>query len=209
MNVFKLCILSCFMLTQKFLEIFTPMIDKYGILISFLGGFVTGESVIIALAFLSATGFIPIWYVLVFSTLGMYLSDFIPFTIGRFRIFEKFTKKELISKRLKQAEDTLQKYTKNNLFLILLYTKFIYGMSIPALIYLGFKKTPYSKFGFSNVLVNLIFVPFIVLIGWLSGRGFSFITKIFQNMRFAIFLLIVLIIILFFVRKWVSQKLIK
>ena len=62
-----------------------PFLKDYGILASFLGGFITGESGILSLSFLSANGFIPVWYVLVFCTLGMYLSDFIPLTIGRFK----------------------------------------------------------------------------------------------------------------------------
>ena len=191
------------------LESILPLIGQYGKTISFFGGFVTGESVIVTLAFLSAQGVLPLWQVLIFCTLGMYSSDFIPFTIGRLRFFRKLLEREKFAKRVEKVEYYLQKHTKNNLFLILLYTKIIYGASIPALIYLGAKKTPYSKFAYYNLFVELLFVPGIVLIGWLTGKGFTLATKIFESARIAILLLIVLIILLYLIRKWESQRLIK
>jgi|SRR3989338_5379036 len=186
-----------------------PFLKDYGIIISFLGGFVTGESGILSLSFLSANGFIPLWYVLIFSTLGMYLSDFVPFTIGRFKFLRDIFEGKRFSKHLKKAEKIMNKYTKNNLFLIILYAKFTYGASIPVLLYLGHKKTSYKKFAFYNIFVELIFVPLLVFIGWYAGKGFNLFLIIFKNIKFAIFILIVLIIFLFFLRKWVNQRLIK
>ena len=191
------------------LENLLPLISQYGKTISFFGGFITGESIIVTLAFLSAQGVLPLWQVLVFCTLGMYLSDFVPLTIGRFKFFRKLLEREKFVRRVEKIEYHIQKYTKNNLFLILLYTKIIYGASIPALVYLGAKKTPYSKFAFYNFFVEIIFVPVVVLIGWLTGKGFSLATRIFESIRIAILLLIILIIILYFIRRWESQKLIK
>ncbi len=190
------------------IEYFLPFLNEHGIIISFLAGFITGETVIVSLAFLAATGVLPLWYVLVFCTLGMYFSDFVPFIIGRLGIFRKLFRGKTF-KRTKKVEDVFLRYTKNNLFLALFYTKFIYGASIPALIYLGHKKTSYSKFAFYNIFVELIFVPLVVLIGWLSGKGFIISKTIFRDVRIGIFLVIVLFIVLFFVRKWINQLLIK
>jgi len=190
-------------------EVILTFLNAHGIITSFFGGFITGESIIITLAFLSAQGFLPLWQVLVFCTLGMYLSDFIPLTVGRFKFFRKLLEREKFARRVEKIEYHLQKYTKNNLFLILLYTKFIYGASIPALVYLGAKKTSYSKFSFYDFLVEIIFVPIVVLIGWFSGKGFIFAKNIFRDIRIAIFLLIIFIILFIFVRKWWNQRLIK
>jgi len=189
-------------------EVILQFIKEYGILISFLGGFITGESIILFLSFLSANGLIPIWYILVFSTLGMFLSDFIPFTFGKFKFIRRLLKKK-ISTHEKKIEEALMKYARNNLFLTLLYSKFIYGISIPVLIYLGYKKTPYSKFIWTNLLVEIIFVPIIVYLGFLAGKGFRFVLIIFDNMRIAILSLIIFIILLIYIRKWIDQKFMK
>lgn len=191
------------------IELILPLLDKYGIIISFLAGFITGESIIIPLAFLSANDALPLWYIVIFSTLGMYLSDFIPFSIGKIKYFRDIWEKESTSKKAKIMEEKLQKYTKNNIFLTILYTKFIYGLSIPALIYLGSKKTKYSKFAFYNMLVEILFVPLLISIGWLSGKGFKSAKIIFRDVRIAIFLIIILAIVWILFRKWWSNRLTK
>jgi len=191
------------------IEAILPFLETHGIMISFLGGFVSGESIIMTLAFLSANGLIPLWYVLVFCTLGMYLSDFIPFLFGRLKFVKNLMEKERFARRIEKVEDILLKFTKNNLFLTLLYTKVIYGASIPALIYLGSKKTSKSKFAVNNLLVELIFVPAVVSVGWLSGKGFSSAITILKDIKIGIFLLVVLIIVLYSLRKWVNNKLIR
>lgn len=185
-----------------------PFVKAHGIMVSLLGGFITGEAVIISLAFLSGAGVLPVWYLLVFCTIGMYFSDFVPFTIGRFRFFRNLLEKEKFVRHVERLEDLLRKYTRNNLFLILMYTKVIYGASIPALVYLGSKKTPYSKFAIYNIFVEIIFVPIVVLVGWLAGRGFNVVTTIFDDIRIGIFLLLVFVVILYFVRKWMNKELI-
>lgn len=193
---------------NSIMQAILPYIGAHGIIVSFLAGFITGETIILTLAFLSGTGIIPFWYVLVFGTLGMYLSDFVPFTFGRFKFFRNIFKGRT-GKRAKKFEERFLKYTKNNLFLTLLYTKFIYGASIPALVYLGYKKTSYARFAFYNAFVELIFIPLVVLVGWLSGKGFAISRTIFRDIRIAIFLLVILIIIFYFIRKWIDQKLMR
>lgn len=195
-------------ITQEVLSYLLPYISQHGIIISFLIGFITGETFIIILAFLSATGTIPLWYVVIFCTLGMYLSDFVPFTIGKSRLLSRLFKVKN-KKATKKLEDKFLKYTHNNLFLALFYTKFIYGLSIPALIYFGHKGVSYKKFALYNVGVELIFVPIVVSVGWLAGKGFTYFLTAFRNIKLAIFLLIFLIIIVYFIRTWLDKRLIK
>jgi len=190
------------------IEYILPFVKNHGILISFFGGFITGETFIIVLAFLSANGVLPLWYVLVFCTLGMYLSDFVPFTIGKLKFWKRLIGEE-VSDRARDIENTFLKYTRNNLFLTLFYTKFIYGLSIPALIYLGYKKVSYKKFALYNLGVEIIFVPIVILIGWFSGKGFTIARTIFKDIRIAIFLLIFFMIIFSLIRKWIDKRLIK
>ena len=184
-------------------------LKAHSIILSFFGGFITGETVIVSLAFLSAQGTLPLFDVLVFSTLGMYLSSFIPFLVGRFKFFQNLWEKEKFVKKVEKIEDNFKRYTHNNIFLMLLYTKFFYGASIPALLYLGSKKTSIKKFAFYDFLVELTFVPIVVLVGWLAGKGFKAATEVFHNIRIGIFLLIVLIVVIYQARKWLTHRLMK
>jgi membrane protein DedA with SNARE-associated domain len=184
-------------------------INSHGVLLSFLGGFFTGETVIISLGFLSGSGLLPLWQVLIFCTLGMYLSDFIPFALGRIKFFVKLLSRERFSERAKRIEDKLLSYTRNNLFLTLLYTKFIYGASIPTLIYLGSRKKALTKFIYYDLLVEIIFVPIVVFIGWLSGKGFGLATMIFSDLRVLIPILLLIISAISLFIRWINKIVMK
>lgn len=188
------------------IETILPYLSKYSILISFLGGFVTGESIIIGLAFLSATGTLPIWNVIIFCTLGMFLSDFIPFTIGRHKWFVKTLWGKKFFQNIKNVEKIVHKYAKHNLFFVLIVTKFVYGTSIPTLLYLGSKKITYRRFLINDFLAVIIFVPVIILIGWSAGKGYNFATNIFNDLRIALLIMVILIILYRVIRKWIDLK---
>jgi len=195
------------MIEDSFTLIVLDFLQKYGILTAFLGGFVTGESVIITLAFLSANGYIPLWWILVFSTLGLFLSDFIPFFIGRLRIFKKFTKYKRFAPIFKRIDLVNRKFSKDRLFLTLLYGKFIYGLSIPVIMYFSSKKVSLKKFIINDFFVVVIYMFFIVSIGYFAGKGFNLLLEIFRSLRIALLFLILLIIIIYLLRKWMSIRL--
>ena len=62
-------------------DILVILLKDYPIWISFMGGLFGGEATIIALSFLSVNGFMPLWTIIVFSTFGLIISDFILFSI--------------------------------------------------------------------------------------------------------------------------------
>jgi len=190
-------------------ELVVQFLDKHSIIIPFLVGFITGESFIIPLAFLSASGLINLWKVLVFCTLGMFFSEFIPFTIGRIPSVRNFFEKMMVSEKTKKIEKKIHKNLIKRPFLTLLSAKFIYGLSIPTIIYFGYKKVHYYKFAVYAFLVNLIFAPLIVLVGWFGGKQFTSLISLFEDMRIALLILIILLVLFFYLQKWLSHKLMK
>jgi hypothetical protein len=49
----------------------------------------------------------------------------------------------------------------------------------------------------------------VVLVGWFSGKGFSIVTKVFENINLAVSLVVLLIIIIFLFRLGTDLWLIK
>src|SRR3989344_7463681 len=122
------------------------LLGEYPILISFVAGLFGGEATILTLAFLSINGLMPIWTILVFSTLGLIISDLALFLFGRLKFIRNIKQLERHYKTFKKIDSIIIKISRDSVFLVLLYAKFIYGISIPALIYLGIKKSSISKF---------------------------------------------------------------
>jgi len=189
-------------------EYLFPFFEKYGILISFLGGLFGGETAIISLSFLSANGLFPLWWILVFTTIGEFISDIFVFLIGRMHFISNLTKLEKSFKVYRRIDKIIVKLSRDNIFLVILYGKFIYGASIFGLLYLGIKKKNIIEFLIADFIVVCMWIIILVTIGWLGGHGFNFIITIFNNIKIAIFLLLLFVLILISFQKWLNKKLI-
>ena len=90
--------------------------------------------------------------------------------------------------------------------MLLVFTKFFYGFAIPTLIYLGMKKTSFKKLAINDFFVVLIYMIFVVGVGWLAGKGFKLFLAIFQSLQMAVFFLVIFIIFLVVLKKWLSIR---
>jgi len=184
------------------------LFGNYPILISFFAGLFGGELTLISLGFIAETGYITLWNIIIFTTLGLIISDTVLFLIGRIHYVRNIKQLERFSPHFKKIDSFIIKLSRNNLFLVIFYAKFIYGASIPTLIYLGMKKTSTSKFVFYISVVNMFFLTLFIVIGVLWAKGFFFIIDYFRNIQLAFSLLVLIIILLFIVKKWLKTKLI-
>lgn len=180
----------------------------YGFLISFLGGLIGGESVMISLSFFWATGYLKLFDILIFALLGAILCDIIIFYIGG----TKYISRIIISKKVSFIYIKIDKFIEEtihrNVFLLLLITRFIYLASPVAIAYLGTKKIKFRVFIISDLIVTLIWIVPMMAIGYSLGKGFSFAYSFFQNIYISLSLLIIIIILLTIFRKWITKKLI-
>jgi membrane protein DedA with SNARE-associated domain len=191
------------------IENFILIFGDYGVLITFLGGLIGGEEAIITLAFLSAAGLFPLWWIVVFSTIGVYLSDIIILFIGRSNLINNFQRLEKYSKVYQKIDYLIVKISKKNLFLTLLYTKFLYGTRVLTLIYLGIKKVKLTKFLIYDFIVVCIWIIPIILVGWLGGSSFRVVINVFKKIELTIILVIIFIILIILIRTWIKTKLLK
>jgi membrane protein DedA with SNARE-associated domain len=186
-----------------------PFFSNYGIFILLLSGILGGEEVIISLVFLSAMGLFPLWWILVFVTLGEFISDFTIFSLGRLNLFHKFKKIERFTRLYEKADRFIIKVSKESTFLTLLYSKFIYGTRIFTLVYLSSKKTQWRKFIISESLVLIVWMSITVAVGWFAGASVKQLSLTFKKVEFTLLLLLIFIIFIVMVKKWIQTKLLK
>ncbi len=191
------------------IESLIPFFSSYGILITFFCGIFGGEEVILTLVFLSAMGLLPLWWILVFTTIGEYISDTIIFSIGRFSLPRKIRRIEKLTGLYNKAHRIIAKVSRKNTALTLLYSKLIYGTRIMTLIYLGSKKTRWRDFLISEIFVMIIWMSITVTIGWFGGRSIKQISTIFKDIGLTIASLIVFIVLIALMKKWIQSRLLK
>ncbi len=191
------------------IERLIPLLSQYGILISFIGGLFAGEEVIATLSFLSAQGYINIWVVFIFCFIGILICDLLFFSVGKFRIFSKFSRFKRLVHFSNRVDNLVIKITKKSTIRALLYTKFIFGTRILTLVYLGFRGTQYKDFLKSDFIVGILWMVIVVSIGWFAGASFRKIIEIFANLQLAFGVLILFVAIIFIIFKIIENKLAK
>lgn len=186
-----------------------PFFSQYGILILILSGIIGGEEVIISLVFLSAMGLFPLWWILVFVTLGEFISDLTIFSLAKLKFFHRFKRIERLTRLYEKADKFIIKISKESTFLTILYSKFIYGTRIFTLVYLSSKKVQWKKFILSDFLVFIVWMSIVVAVGWFAGSSIKKLTSTFKNIEFTLLLLLVFIIFIIVIKKWIQKKLLK
>lgn len=174
----------------------------YQSFISFFGAFIAGAETIFALTILAARGILNIWIVLLFCALGIFTADLMWFSIGKIKKLSNLKKISYINKAYKKATKKINK-TKNK-FILLSLTKFVYGIGIPIIMYLGRKEMSYKTFLKYNSVIIIFWTLGIGIIGWLAGKGFTFFYETVQNIKLAILIIVIAILIL-----WILKTIIK
>lgn len=186
-----------------------PFFSEYGILILILSGILGGEEIIIGLVFLSATGLFPLWWILVFVTLGELMSDFTIFSLAKLKFFQKFKRIEKLTRLYEKADKFIIKISKESTFLTILYSKFIYGTRIFTLVYLSSKKVQWKKFILSEFLVLIVWMSITVAVGWFVSASIQQLSSIFKNIEFTLLLLLICVIFIIMIKKWIQKKLLQ
>lgn len=193
----------------KLFEPFVSIIIAHPLLASLLGGLFAGEEFTLFLAFLSSRGYYPLWIVYVFSFTGVFIMDFLFYQFGRLRFVHKLFRFRFFTKAYSFINLFVQKITYKHKFLILLYTKFIFGTRLISLIYLGIEKTSYRTFLITDFFVTLLWTIVIVTFGYFIGKGYSILYDIFKSVQISLAFILIMLLLFFIFRKWIRKILLQ
>ncbi len=191
------------------IELLSPFFAQYGIPVLIVSGFIGGEEVIISSVFLSVMGLFPLWWVIVFVTMGEFVSDITIFALGKTKSLNRFKKSKRLTGAYEKADKFITRISKESTFLTILYSKFIYGVRIFTLLYLSSKRTAWKRFLVADILVMSVWFPIVIAISWFAGISAKQLSLLFKHIEITILLLVILIIAIIVVRKQVQTRWLK
>ena len=189
----------------SFISSLGPLIQNYSALFAFTTSLFLGEEIILILSFLSANGYLPLWIVFVFCFAGRIVSDFFYFALGKIKI-SKFLKKYENNYFYSEVNKVFSKLNRKSLFITLLYTKFLVGMRIAMMFYIGSKGVSLKKAVISDMCAVLVWLVVLIPLGWFAGSSFKMILTLFKDLRIALIFLFILIILGFFIKRDIQQR---
>ena len=185
-----------------------PLIRSYSAIFAFVTSLFLGEEIILILSFLSANGYLPLWEVFVFCFAGRVISDFFFFALGKFKIANLLRKYQ--DRRIYiNVEKVFSKLNRKNLFATLLYTKFLIGMRIAIMFYIGAKGDSLKKTFISDLAAVFVWLLVLIPIGWFAGSSFKLVLEVFNDLRIAILFLFILIILGFVIKNYIQKKILE
>jgi membrane protein DedA with SNARE-associated domain len=187
------------------------LFTAYSALICFFGAFFFGAETVIILGILSAQGTVHSWVVALFCAAGIFTADTMWFFIGKIRAFRVFKKIRVIRKSYIKASEIIERNSENQMFLTLTLLKFVYGIAIPIIMYLGRRnKISYKRFALYNGSIILVWSILLTYLGWLAGKGYLFASRITENfyieMAVLAGLFILVNVIINFIKQWLLKK---
>ena len=184
------------------------LIYAYELPVLFFGGFFFGETVIIPAAFLAGEGVLSLYSVFWITFLGTIVADAIWFFAGPslFRFAHRF---EWVQARSELAMNRLELLYANKPFRALLVSKFVYGTRILTVLYLSLEKVSGIRFLFLNLAGTFVWLFGVVIVGWLAGKSIVNLIPVFSDLKYALLLVIALIILLKVIPAWARRQKLK
>ncbi|MBI4641078.1 MAG: DedA family protein [Candidatus Tectomicrobia bacterium] len=140
------------------------LLDQYGYLLIFLGGFFEGESVLIVAGFLASREYFNIWFVILWAFLGDLTGHLVFYIVGRYQGKSLIFKSAAIRKHYPRAEQFIQKYGTLSVFL----SQYIYGIRLISALAFGVLAFEFKRFVALEILASGLWA---LILGWL---GFTF-----------------------------------
>ena len=177
-------------------------------IIPFFGAALGGEWVIISLAALSAQGVMPIYTVFLSSYAGTVTSDFIWFSLGKTKFLSVFITHRYTQATMDAIAGSLNKISKGNHLSTLIITKFLYGTRIIVLLYMSQINLPLKEFMRHNMVATFIWLTVVTAIGFLAGKGLTYLLEIFENITIAFGIILLIVLSFFMIQLWLNKRII-
>lgn len=177
---------------------------NYSFLICFVSGLLGGIVWLLVLASLAANGIFSLWALCIFFYVGIVICDIFLFHFGKLKSLSYFKKHRFLYRGYQKVSFLIQKYSKNRDGVFLFFSKFVYGLYAPLIMYFGRKGMKFKKFLLMDLFVNLIWMVILVPIGWFAGKGLRFFLNLEDNIYLIVVAFLILLILVYLIKKLFS-----
>lgn len=170
---------------------------KYAIV--FLGAAFGGEFVIISLAFLVAQDVFPFTPFFIVSFLGTLSSDVLWFLLGKTKTVGKILAYRYAASTISVIFEAIHKVSRGNHLIAFIFAKFLIGTRIVVIFYVSKTSLALKNFISRDLAAIFIWLAVLTSIGYLSGLGFTYISRVLKNIYagigFIVFILLIIVIV--------------
>ncbi len=159
------------------------------------------EIILLSAGYLAGTGVVRLWLMLPYTMGILIISDNVTYYVSR-RLGRGFILKWghyvfFPVHRLEKLEDYYRKHGNKTVF----FSRLLIGFRFVGIMVAGITKMPWKKFFGYDLLSIIIYLPIVLGLGYLFCYHLDLVLKDFRLLRHAIFVIVVILILVWFIKK--------
>jgi len=193
----------------EFLESLRLLIQDHRSLeysIIFLGTVFGGELALFSLGFLVAQGVVSTLPAVIVGFIGSFFPNILWFWLGKTNMAEKIVTHRYAHTTASSITEAVQLASKNNHLMAIIIAKFMVGTPVILTLYVSKTKLRFKEFMGYQSIALLLSLLFLIPIGFLSGLGFTYFSRILENIYASIGFFLLIIIVIIMIQTWIKKK---
>jgi membrane protein DedA with SNARE-associated domain len=167
---------------------------------------VGGELALLVLGFLAGSHIVSITPAVALSFVGAFLPNLIWFGLGGTPIVGRFSSRRRTDSTFSIITEAVQRVSRGSHLAALIIIKFLIGTPVLLVMYTQKTGLTLRNFFLYQSVATLLSILVIMPVGYISARGFSYLSNIFENLYAAIgFILLVIVLIVIF-QVWLEKR---
>jgi len=179
------------------------LIEQYGYLITFIGTFIEGESVLVFSAIAAHLGYLTLPGVILVATVGATLGDMTFFFIGR-KYGAPFLARFPVAKKSTARLNSLIERFPNASIIVF---RFIYGLKVSGAVLIGMSHITSRRFIALNVLGSFIWASSITILSYLFAASLNHMIGRIQGVEKILFVVVVVVVVVYYITVLVRKQL--
>ncbi len=178
---------------------------EYGIIL--LGATFGGELALFIFGFLLAQNILTAPSIIFFSLIGAFLPNLLWYLLGGTDYMERIVSHRNANGTFSVITEAVRRISRGSHLLALILIKFLVGTPVLLILYTNKTNLSFRRFFYYQSIATILSILVIMPMGYVSGRGFSYFSKIFENLYAGIgFLILVLFLVAVF-QVWLERVL--
>lgn len=166
-----------------------------------------GELALFFLGFLMAQGVVSLSSVAVFGFLGSFLPNGLWYMLGNVDTVSKVSSYRRTKATFLMITDAVERISRGSHTVALIIIKFLVGTPVLLILYTQKTGLKLRQFILSQSVAVILSMFVLLYAGFLSGKGFSYLSKLFQNAYAAFGFLVFMIFIISLFQVWLEKRL--
>jgi len=187
----------------------STFVQSSSYILIFIAMVIEGPSITTAAAFAASLGYLNIFIIFFLSLAGDLTGDCLHYYFGRVlrkKVIDSYMKNHGIKKaQINKLEKTIH----NNLWKSMMIIKMTPPLSTPGLLLIGASKVNFRKYLLNSLIATLPLTIFYTCLGYYFGFAVKNVLSYFKMGQYAVFFIIIAMVIVFFLYKVVYKRIIK